>query len=135
VAREAMLSIGCIQALRCHTDHCPTGVATQNKWLVRGLDPTLKSVRLANYVVALRRTVLELAHTMGEPHPALVTPDQFEILGDDFSTRAAREVFGYEADWARRSAAESVTARGLMSGSVRPEPRAPLPRVEVRVLS
>ena len=31
--------IGCIQAQRCHTDRCPTGVATQNPWLLRGLDP------------------------------------------------------------------------------------------------
>lgn len=135
VAREAMLSIGCIQALRCHTDHCPTGVATQNKWLVRGLDPELKSARLANYVVALRQSLLELAHTMGQPHPALITPDQFEVLGNDFSTRPAREVFGYQSDWARRSVAEHEVARGLMSGAVRPEPRAALPRVEVRVLS
>ena len=43
VAREAMLAIGCIQAQHCHTGHCPTGVATQNAWLMRGLDPTLKS--------------------------------------------------------------------------------------------
>ena len=50
VAREAMLSIGCIQAQKCHTDTCPTGVATQNAWLTRGLDPALKSVRAANYV-------------------------------------------------------------------------------------
>lgn len=135
VAREALLSIGCIQALRCHTDHCPTGVATQNKWLVRGLDPTLKSVRLANYVTALRRTLLELGHTMGVAHPALVTPDQFEVLGDDFSTRTARATFGYAPDWARRNAAEAETARGLMSGGVRPEPLAPLPKVEVRVLT
>ena len=39
VAREAMLAIGCIQAQKCHTDTCPTGVATQNAWLTRGLDP------------------------------------------------------------------------------------------------
>jgi glutamate synthase domain-containing protein 2 len=37
VAREAMLAIGCIQAQRCHTGHCPTGIATHNRWLVRGL--------------------------------------------------------------------------------------------------
>jgi glutamate synthase domain-containing protein 2 len=43
VAREAMLSIGCIQAQRCHTWHCPTGVATQSAWLMRGLDPTYKA--------------------------------------------------------------------------------------------
>ena len=39
VGREAMMSIGCIQAQRCHTGRCPTGVATQNRWLMRGLDP------------------------------------------------------------------------------------------------
>ena len=43
VGREAMMAIGCIQAQKCHTDHCPTGVATQNPWLVRGLDPDSKS--------------------------------------------------------------------------------------------
>jgi glutamate synthase domain-containing protein 2 len=41
VAREAMLAIGCIQAQKCHTDTCPTGVATQNAWLAHGLDPQL----------------------------------------------------------------------------------------------
>src|SRR3712207_5735938 len=54
VAREAMLSIGCIQAQKCHTDTCPTGVATQNAWLTRGLDPARKSVRAASYVRTLR---------------------------------------------------------------------------------
>ena len=48
VGREAMMAIGCIQAQRCHTGHCPTGVATQNRWLVRGLDPTSKAARLAS---------------------------------------------------------------------------------------
>ncbi len=38
--REAMLAVGCVQAQKCHTDHCPTGVATQNRWLQRGLDPS-----------------------------------------------------------------------------------------------
>jgi glutamate synthase domain-containing protein 2 len=33
VAREAMMSIGCIQAQSCHTNRCPTGIATNNKWL------------------------------------------------------------------------------------------------------
>ena len=53
VAREAMMAIGCIQAQRCHTGRCPTGVATQNPWLVHGLDPELKAARLANYVLTL----------------------------------------------------------------------------------
>src|SRR5262249_49565637 len=55
VGREALLAIGCIQAQQCHTGHCPTGITTQKRWLVAGLDPTLKSARLANYLVCLRK--------------------------------------------------------------------------------
>ena len=60
VGREAMLSIGCIQAQRCHTGRCPTGVTTNNAWLQRGLDPALKSVRAANYLVQMRKELLQL---------------------------------------------------------------------------
>ena len=55
VGREAMMAIGCIHAQTCHTNQCPTGVATQHQWLVRGVDPTSKAVRLANYIVTLRK--------------------------------------------------------------------------------
>lgn len=98
VAREAMLSIGCIQAQECHTGNCPTGVATQKKWLMGGLDPTLKSARLANYLIALRHELMYLGHACGQLHPALVSLDRFDIV-DGFSTRSAREVFGYEPGW------------------------------------
>lgn len=99
VAREAMLSIGCIQAQRCHDGHCPTGVATQNRWLMRGLDPTLKAARLANYMTVFRSDVLALAHACGVAHPALVTLDHLEILDSTFGARLARDVFQYEAGW------------------------------------
>jgi Conserved region in glutamate synthase len=78
VAREAMLSIGCIQAQRCHTDTCPTGVATQNAWLSHGLDPQLKSVRLANYVKTLRRDLVKVAKASGVEHPGLIDADSVE---------------------------------------------------------
>jgi glutamate synthase domain-containing protein 2 len=106
VGREAMLSIGCIQAQRCHTGRCPTGVATNNAWLQRGLDPALKSVRAANFVVQLRKELLQLAHACGEVHPALVTLDHLELLDDRFGARPAAEVFGYEPGWAVPSAAQ-----------------------------
>jgi len=54
VARTVMFSIGCIQAQRCHTGRCLSGVATQSPRLEHGLDPDLKSVRYANYLVTLR---------------------------------------------------------------------------------
>jgi len=93
VAREAMMSIGCIQAQRCHTGHCPAGVATQNRWLMRGLDPTHKGPRLANYVVTLRKELLQLARVCGVPHPSLITPDHCEIIDERFGTSTARELF------------------------------------------
>jgi glutamate synthase domain-containing protein 2 len=96
VAREAMLSIGCIQAQRCHTGRCPAGVATHNKWLMRGLDPTLKSARLANYVVTLRHEILKLCHAAGFCHPAFITTDHFEILDGQLGATSFEETFGYD---------------------------------------
>ena len=96
VAREAMMAIGCIQAQRCHTGHCPAGVATQNKWLMRGLDPTHKSSRLANYVVTLRKELMWLARACGVDHPGKVGIDRFEIIDGAYVSRPAAEVFGYE---------------------------------------
>ena len=80
VGREALLAIGCIQAQRCHTNHCPTGITTQHPWLIRGLDPTLKAARLANYVVALRKELLAVSRACGVPHPALITADHGVVL-------------------------------------------------------
>lgn len=113
VAREAMLAIGCIQAQKCHTGRCPTGVATNDPWLMAGLDPALKSVRLANYLAALRHELLSLAIACGEPHPALVDLDRIEILDGGFGSRPAREVFGYEPGWGQISAEQAAAVRGL----------------------
>ena len=99
VGREAMLSIGCIQAQRCHTGRCPAGVATQHPWLVRGLDPDQKYVRAANYLQALRHELLRLARACGQPHPAYVDLDRLEFVDDTASSQSAREAVGYAAGW------------------------------------
>ena len=95
VGREAMLAIGCIQAQRCHNGHCPTGVATQNRWLMSGLDPTHKASRFANYVVTLRKELLQLSRACGVTHPSQITTDHFEILDAGVNTRSATECFDY----------------------------------------
>ena len=110
VAREAMLSIGCIQAQRCHTGHCPTGVATQNRWLMRGLDPTLKSARLANYVATLRKELINLAGACGQPHPSLVPLDALAIVQHNGVT-SAREFYRYEPEWGLPPAADAAAHR------------------------
>ena len=98
VAREAMLAIGCIQAQRCESGHCPTGVATQNKWLQRGLDPTSKAHRLSNYLVTLRKELLRLSRACGAEHPAEVPLSQMEILNGREGVRPAAELFDYEEE-------------------------------------
>jgi glutamate synthase domain-containing protein 2 len=87
-----MMAIGCIQAQRCHTGICPAGIATHNKWLMAGLDPQLKSVRLANYLVNLRHEILKLAHTCGVEHPSLVSPDHFEVLDGQMGASSVEEM-------------------------------------------
>ncbi|MGO4957161.1 FMN-binding glutamate synthase family protein [Luteococcus sp. Sow4_B9] len=99
VAREAMLAIGCIQAQKCHTDKCPAGVATQDKWLARGLDPQDKSVRLARYVQTLRRDLLKVSEAAGVDHPALLGPRDVDIVEGSTGHRSLAEIYGYEEGW------------------------------------
>ena len=103
VGREAMMAVGCIQAQRCHTGHCPTGVATQTPRLTRGLVPDDKAPRVGNYVRALRGEVLALSRALGCVHPALVEPDQLRLLTDSFSGQPVEEVFGYAHKWRQLS--------------------------------
>ena len=118
-AREPMLAIGCIQAKKCHTDHCPTGVATQSARLARGLDPTLKSVRCANYVKTLRRDLLKVAQAAGHDHPAFLTTDDLELLDGTGAWQTGSALTGYPPEWALPSRADRDRLVELM----RPAPQ------------
>ena len=83
VAREAMMSIGCIQAQVCHTNRCPSGVATQNKWLQNGIDPILKSERLGQYFKTFRKELIEITHAAGYEHPCQFKMTDIKINVDD----------------------------------------------------
>ncbi|PHS64707.1 MAG: FMN-binding glutamate synthase family protein [Flavobacterium sp.] len=83
VAREAMLSIGCIQAQVCHTNRCPSGVATQSKWLQRGIDVPLKSERLAQYFKTFRKEFIEITHAAGYEHPCQFKMSDIDVNVDD----------------------------------------------------
>lgn len=99
VAREAMMSIGCIQAQLCHTNTCPAGIATQSKWLQAGVDPTLKSERFYNYVKYFRKELLELTHASGYEHPCQYRLDDVESNTDDKSQMSTLEsIYGYTKD-------------------------------------
>lgn len=68
-ARGFMLSLGCIQALQCNKNTCPTGVTTHNPRLQKGLDPTDKSVRVFHYHHNLEHEVGVIAHSCGVGEP------------------------------------------------------------------
>ncbi|HNJ79762.1 MAG TPA: glutamate synthase-related protein, partial [Marmoricola sp.] len=101
VARETMLAIGCIQSQKCHTDKCPTGVATQNPWLAHGLEPVSKGERCANYIKEFRKEIVKVAESIGVAHPALITPDDVEMMNGDFQAQTLAEVYGYQPGWGR----------------------------------
>ncbi|MBZ4498217.1 FMN-binding glutamate synthase family protein [Dermacoccus sp. Tok2021] len=101
VAREAMLAIGCLQTQKCHEDTCPTGVATQNKWLAHGLDPQQKKHRMANYVLTLRKDLLKISDAIGVAHPALIGPEDLELMDGVRRGVALDEVFGYPEGYGR----------------------------------
>ncbi|MBT8255689.1 MAG: FMN-binding glutamate synthase family protein [Bacteroidia bacterium] len=83
VAREAMMSIGCIQAQICHTNRCPSGVATQKKWLQNGINVPLKSERLAQYFRSFRKELVEITHAAGYEHPCQFRMKDIEVNVDD----------------------------------------------------
>ena len=77
------------------------GVATQSPWLMRGLDPTLKAARAANYVLTLRKEILQLSRACGASHPSLVPKRSTELLDGAFRTRTLDTTWPAETGAAR----------------------------------
>jgi glutamate synthase domain-containing protein 2 len=68
-ARGMMFALGCIQALECHANTCPTGVATQDPELMKGLVPEEKSIRVARYQKETVKSAMDLMASAGIAHP------------------------------------------------------------------
>lgn len=73
--RAFMFSLGCIQALSCHTDKCPTGIATQDRARSSNLDPTHKAARVFNYHRNTMRALGELLSAAGLTHTDQLGPE------------------------------------------------------------
>ncbi len=109
IARGLMISVGCIQAQKCHSNECPVGVATTDEGLMGALVVAEKRWRVLNYIVTLRAALASLTAAAG-----LVSPTQFErrhaIYRDDFGRiYAGDELFPYP-DPAAAAVAEPVSA-------------------------
>lgn len=82
-ARGFMFALGCIQALRCNNNNCPTGVATQDKMLIKGLDVTDKAERVYHFHKNTLHTCNELIAAAGRSSYEEVDASMF-MRGDEF---------------------------------------------------
>ena len=86
-ARGFMFALGCIQALQCNQNSCPTGITTHKQSLQRGLSSTNKATRVANYTRNMVKEVGVIAHSCGVRHPReLARKHARIIMGDGLST-------------------------------------------------
>ncbi len=79
-ARGFMFALGCIQALQCNKNTCPTGITTHNESLQRGLVPEEKSHRVANYAKKIAYGVSLIAHSCGVSHARSLRRSHMRVI-------------------------------------------------------
>ncbi len=92
-ARGFMFALGCIQALQCNRNTCPTGITTHNLRLQKGLNPGHKARRVANYARNMAHEVGIIAHSCGVPEPRLLQRKHAHIIMPDGKSTALDELF------------------------------------------
>ncbi|MEC5387318.1 FMN-binding glutamate synthase family protein [Uliginosibacterium sp. H3] len=96
-ARGFMFALGCIQALRCHTNTCPTGVSTHDQKLQRGLVVEDKTTRVANYCDNMNREIDTIAHSCGLRHAREFRREHVRITQPTGRTEALSTIYPYPA--------------------------------------
>ena len=104
-ARGFMFSLGCIQALRCHTNTCPTGVTTHNKRLQRALVVDEKYLRVANYCMNMNREIDMIAHSCGVRHARELRREHVRLVQPDGRSLALNMIYPYPEPKAQVKAA------------------------------
>lgn len=82
-ARGFMFALGCIQALQCNKNTCPTGITTHDKSLQRGLVPKDKSRRVANYAKNIVKEVTIIAHSCGVSEPRKLSRKHARVVSNN----------------------------------------------------
>jgi len=94
-ARGFMFALGCIQALRCHTNTCPTGVTTHNRRLQRGLVVEEKFQRVAWYCRNVNAEIDMIAHSCGLRHAREFRREHVRIVRSAYESVALSTLFPY----------------------------------------
>jgi glutamate synthase domain-containing protein 2 len=92
-ARGFMFALGCIQALKCNRNTCPTGVTTHNPRLQAGLVVEEKDRRVANYARAIIREVETIAHSVGVAEPRLMRRRHVRLVQADGRSVQMNELY------------------------------------------
>jgi len=94
-ARGFMFSLGCIQALRCHQNTCPTGVTTHNRRLQRALVVEEKYLRVANYAMNMNKEIDMIAHSCGVRHARELKREHVRIVQASGQSVALNMLYPY----------------------------------------
>lgn len=94
-ARGMLFALGCIQALRCNTNDCPTGVATQNPDLVKGLNVEDKYRRVASFHKNTIHSLLEVLAAAGLKHPSELRPWHIQRRVNSTDVKHYGEIYSY----------------------------------------
>ncbi|MEM9302949.1 MAG: FMN-binding glutamate synthase family protein [Pseudomonadota bacterium] len=92
-ARGFMFSLGCIQALQCNKNTCPTGITTHDRKLQRGLVPEDKAERVANFAKNLMKEVGIISHSCGVPEPRRLRRFHARVVVDNGQSKPLDELF------------------------------------------
>ncbi len=95
-ARSMMMALGCVQAKACHTNNCPTGIATQNPSRARAIDVKEKAGRVHNFHHATVKACMELCGAMGFDNPEDMSPADLVGRSDGTAKNYAQIYQGLE---------------------------------------
>ena len=94
-ARGYMFSLGCIQALRCHQNSCPTGITTHDPHLQRGLVVEDKAERVAGYTRNMNKEIEMIAHACGLKHAGEFKREHVRIVQPNGQSTALNMLYPY----------------------------------------
>lgn len=94
-ARAFMFALGCVQTRKCHTDACPTGVATQNRWREAGLVVDRKAPRVTSFHRETVDALADYVAAAGLAHPSDLRPEHLRVRQGTNEVRSADLIYRY----------------------------------------
>jgi glutamate synthase domain-containing protein 2 len=92
-ARGFMFALGCIQAMQCNRNTCPTGITTHDRKLQRGLNPEKKAVRVYNYIQHMVHEVGVISHSCGVHEPRELKRFHCRVVSENGISKSMQELY------------------------------------------